>query len=63
MGITVSSEMFGGKELQGWHNKSPSAVELRKNIWRRGNLKVISGASSRNVMRLVVETMGKRLKN
>lgn len=48
MGITVSTKMFGGKELQGWHEESPSAVELRKNILRRGNPKVIYSASSRN---------------
>lgn len=63
MGITASSKMFGAKELQGWHKESLSAVDLRKNILGRRNLKVKSSAPSKNVMREVVETMGKRLEN
>jgi len=38
-------------------------VELRKKILKRGNLIVISMASSSNVMREIVETIGKVLEN
>lgn len=40
--------------------QSPSAVELRKNLLRRGNLMVTSSATSRNVMGEIVETTSKK---
>ena len=61
--ITVSIKTFGVKELQEWYKEGASAVELRKKMLKRGNLMVTSVASSSNVMREVVETMGKILEN
>lgn len=40
--------------------QSPSAVELRKNLLRRGNLMVTSSATSGNVMGEIVETTSKK---